>query len=274
MNEQWQALAREAGLAAEHLAIGATSLGRANYAQTAYYGQAFFALTTGMERATKLAFVIDYALEHNGSFPAHSALRRYGHDLRKLLDDADKIAERIGLDAEGRLPRTIVHEGIVKVLSDFASNITRYYNLDLVTGDPRAVQQDDPIRAWFDLVVTPILSTHYTNHQHDKHQRNARKMEDILGGYASVYHHSEQGEVINTVFEASLHTGVTEFARPFARMYVMQIARFLSRLLIELGWASYGLKTETVPDMSDFFAIFNNADNYFKRRKTWSIYRG
>ena len=33
----WNALTREAGLASEHIAIGATALGRANYAQVAYY---------------------------------------------------------------------------------------------------------------------------------------------------------------------------------------------------------------------------------------------
>ncbi len=62
MNKTWRALAREAGTAAEHLAIGISSLGRANYAQDAYYGQAFFALSIGLERASKLAFVVDHAL--------------------------------------------------------------------------------------------------------------------------------------------------------------------------------------------------------------------
>lgn len=274
MNEHWQALAREAGLAAEHLAIGATSLGKANYAQTAYYGQAFFALTIGFERATKLAFVVDHALEHRGNFPAHGMLRKYGHNLKKLLEEADEIAERIGLDdTKDRLPRTTIHEGIVKVLSDFASNITRYYNLDLVTGDPRTAQQDDPIRAWFDLVITPILLEHYTDRQYNKHQRNAQSMAEFLDGHTFVYYHSEQGEVLDTVYEASIQTGMTEFARPYARMYVMQIARFLARLLGELSFASYGRGIETIPHMSDFFAIFNNEDSYFKQRKTWSIYR-
>jgi hypothetical protein len=41
------------------LASGATTIGKANYAQEAYYGQALFSLTTGIERSAKLAFVID-----------------------------------------------------------------------------------------------------------------------------------------------------------------------------------------------------------------------
>ena len=86
MNEIWQALAREAGISAEHLAIGVTALGKANYAQQAYYGQAFFALTTGIERAAKLALVIDYSLGHNGIFPPFKIIKGYGHNLQVLLD--------------------------------------------------------------------------------------------------------------------------------------------------------------------------------------------
>lgn len=41
MNAIWQALAREAGLAAEHLGIGVTAIGKASYAQHARYAQAW-----------------------------------------------------------------------------------------------------------------------------------------------------------------------------------------------------------------------------------------
>src|SRR4051812_11296822 len=123
-NSKWIALAREAGIAAEHLAIGVTALGKANYAQHAYYGQAFFALSTGFERAAKLALVVDYALEHAGEFPTNERVREFGHDLRKLLERVDEIASR--REVEYRLPRSGIHDAIVNVLSDFAKNITRY----------------------------------------------------------------------------------------------------------------------------------------------------
>jgi hypothetical protein len=159
MNEKWQALAREAGLAAEHLAIGASALGKANYAQHAYYGQAFFALTIGMERAAKLALVVDYALEHNGEFPNTDAVTKHRHDVAALLKQADEIARRRKPnEVQEYLPQSEIHSGIVKVLSDFATNITRYYNLNLVTGDPRTSKIHDPVRAWFDLVIVPVLA--------------------------------------------------------------------------------------------------------------------
>src|SRR5262245_23587375 len=108
------------------MAIGVTALSRANYAQHAYYGQAFFALTIGFERASKLAIVVDHAVDHDGQFPAHKVLRDYCHRLKELLNDTDRIAERRGLaNPDHRLPKSPIHDGIVTVLSDFASNLTR-----------------------------------------------------------------------------------------------------------------------------------------------------
>jgi hypothetical protein len=273
MNATYHAIAREAGIAAEHLASGSTALGKANYAHEAYYGQAFFSLTIGIERSAKLAFVIDHALNNAGVFPTNDQLREYRHDLRKLLDQADAIAERRELTGDSRLPRTNIHDGIVGVLTDFANNITRYYNLDLITGDARTAQRSDPTKAWFQHVVKPVLEKHYTTGHQARHRRNAELLSVKTQDFTSAMHFSEQGDELNTVYAASLQTGAMEFAKPYVRMYVMQIARFLGNLLSELGYACYGSKIGEVPHLSEFFAIFNNSDRYFFGRKTWSIYR-
>ncbi len=153
-------------------------------------------------------------------------------------------------------------------------NITRYYNLQVVTGDPRAAKHKDPTHAWFDLVIAPILDAHYDSSQYDEHHRNAEKTSELLSGHAVVSYHSERGDELDTVMDASIQTAITEFARPYARMYVMQIARFLACLLSELGYAAYSspLTVNTVPHLSDFFATFNNSDSSLKEREKWSIY--
>lgn len=274
MNQIWQALAREAGLSAEHLAIGVTVLGKANYAQHAYYGQAFFDLTIGLERAAKLALVVDHSLEHNGTFPSYQTIRDYGHKLKRLLGKADEIAERRGLTApKDRLPRTHIHTGIVEVLSDFASNVTRYYNLDLVTRDPRTSKHGDPVRAWYEQVIIPVLETHYPQSKKETHQHNARLITQMLGSNVRVLYHSETGGLLDSVYEASMQTAITNFAKPYVRMYVMQIARFFYNLFSELGNVAHRCQLETIPELSEFFAIFNNSDEYFRQRKSWSIYQ-
>ncbi len=273
MNEIWQALNREAGISAEHLAIGVTALGKANYAQQAYYSQAFFALTIGFERSAKLAMVVDHSLEHNGVFPSYQMIREYGHNVKDLLGKVDEIAARRGLSAaEDRLPRTSIHDGITNVLSDFASNMTRYYNLDLITRDPRVIKHVDPIRAWYEKVIIPVLTAHYPKSARGRHQYNASLISQILGSDAKLLYHAETGDLLDSVYEASMQTAITDYAKPYVRMYVMQIARFFSSLFSELENAAHRCQLEVIPELSEFFAIFNNSDEYFRQRRSWSIY--
>lgn len=220
MSDNWRALAREAGLAAEHLAIGITAIGKANYAQEAYYAQAFFALSVGLERAAKLAFVVDHALQSGGKFPSNKEVKEPKHDLKDLLEKVDNIAARIELARRvGRLPRSATHSAIVDILSDFATNGTRYYNLDFVTGRRTEV---DPVRQWWERVVVPVIEHHYKPVYRRRHEENARLFESLLAEHALVRHHTEVGQPITSICDASTRTGATEFAAPYVRMYVAQ----------------------------------------------------
>ena len=270
MNATWQALAREAASAAEHMAFGVTVLGRANYAQHAYYAQAFFSLSIGFERCGKIALVVDHALENDGAFPPSHALKDYGHKLKELVDHTDEIAKKRQIEAVR--PSSTIHDGIMEALSDFATNLTRYYNLELLASNAAVAVQGDPIEAWFERVTKPILDAHYQQRYRERHARNARLVEALVDGFALVRHHTEEGEEINTVYEGAALTGAAEFARPWERMYVMQIARFMAIVVSELGLAAQMARLKDVPYLSEFFAIFRNDDAYFRGRKTWSIY--
>ena len=72
--------------------------------------------------------------------------------------------------------------------------------------------------------------------------------------------------------DASLQSAAVEFARPWERIYVLQIARFVGKVMSSLGYAAQGQRLEDVPYFSEFFAIFNNQDAYLRRRKVWSIH--
>ena len=150
--------------------------------------------------------------------------------------------------------------------------MTRYYNLALATADPKAEQVVDPVRAWFEQVTQPVLAAHYTQRHREKHEANARIIAKMLGGNVSVLYHAETGQQLDKVEDASALTGMTEFAIPFTRMYVLQIARFLARVLAELGHAGYALREPLIPHFSEIFAIFLNDDKFLRSRKTWSIY--
>lgn len=271
MNPKWQALAREATSAAEHMASGVTALGRANYAQEAYYTQAFFSLSIGFERCGKVALVVDHALDHGGVFPSDQVLRGYGHDLKALLVRCETIATKWQVARPP--PSSAIHEGIVETLSDFATNLTRYYDLELVTGAPTAANRDGPIAAWFHRVTEPVLALHYKEHHRRKHEQDARLVEELMGNFTLVRHHAETGAEIRTVFEGAIRTAVTEFSRPWERMYVLQISRFLADVMSTLGLLAQDQQLADVPYFPEIFAIFRNEDAYLRGRKTWSVYR-
>ena len=262
-------LLSEAGLAAEAIAFGATVLGRANYAQQGYYAQAFFSLSVGLERSGKLALVLDYALDNQGAFPSGQALRSYGHDLKKLLTRAEAIAQKRGIDAQ--LPATDIHDGIVSTLTDFATNVTRYYNLEYIAGEPAAISRDSPIASWYKTVMTPVLTKHYGRQIRTRVEQRARVIEATMGSFSMVRHFAETGELIDSVYEGSRRTGERNAAIPWERMYVLQLGRFIGRVLGDLGYIAQAT-LPNVPFLSEFFAIFNNSDSYFRSRKTWSIY--
>ena len=174
---------------------------------------------------------------------------------------------------EDRLPRSEIHDAILDILTDFASNITRYYNINVVTGDADAQPQRDPIRTWFERVTLPILAVHYRPHHRRRDERNATILDRLISGHSMVLYHKESGEVLDTVYEASMQTAITKFARPHERLHVLQIIRFMGRLLSELGYVAQSHRLENIPYFGDFFRIYNNDDKYLKGRKTWSIYR-
>jgi hypothetical protein len=274
-SEKWQAMAREGEMAAEHMAIGVTALGRANYAQLAYYGQAFFALSIGLERTGKLAVVVDHALEHGGRFPAESVLRKYCHDLGSLLQAAEVIGQKWRSESvkSDTLPQGNIHRAIIRVLGDFATNVTRYYNLDVITDSPRVRDTTGPVKAWREQVVEPVVKAHLSDRQREVIHARARQVADLLDGHILVRHTSETGALLNDPFEASAATGVNDVAQRYCRMYVMQILRFLSHLMSDLTWASQAAGLADVPYLAEYYTIFNNDDRYFRKRKTWSIHR-
>jgi hypothetical protein len=272
VNPTFQAISREAGIAAAHIGIGVSALEYANHAENAYYAQSFFALSIGFERTCKLAIVVDHALRNGGRFPTYASLRNFGHDLATLLTRADQVASTYDLTSSERLPRTPVPAAMIQVLSDFASNITRYYNLDFVTGAPRLAPTDS-VHDWHKKVTEQVISLHYPDRVRRKHAREAAVVDALLRQHVRVLHTSETGAAIRTVEDGISHSAATTYVKPYTRMYVLQIARFLAQLMTSLSNASYSTRLDTIPDLSDFYRIFNNEDRYFRKRKVWSIYR-
>ena len=266
----WRALTREAASAAEHMAIGATAIGRARHDRISVYAQAFFALSVGLERSAKLALAIDHALD-SGEFPTRAQLRNYGHDLRRLLQAVESVRTKrdLTLKYDG-LPDTDIHAAIVKILTAFATNLTRYYNLEILATGPPGRVHDDPIASWYHEVTRAVLDLHYSKRRAERDGLRAAFVDQAIGASAFIRGVAETGETIDSVADGMLRSLQAEAARPWERMYVMQIARFLGAMNSELADIAHDQKLP-VPFLREFFYIFAQDDSYFRSRKTWSL---
>ena len=271
LGASWRAIQREAQLAAEQLALGTTLLGRASHAYPGLYSQAFFALSIGFERTGKLIFISNYAIVHGGTFPSDKDLRNIGHRLEPLLAECEEIGATLDQQREfAHRPADGIHQAIVQVLSRFATRL-RYYNLDHLAG--AGAQQEDPIGMWWRTVVEPILGRHYSKRQRERDEAISRGMEALIGDSSSVLHSAETGELIGDVHSYWSRGCATGVAQKYGRLYTLQIVRWLSSLLCELGHeGAYRRRIEPLLGVHEPFAMFYNDDAMLKRRKTWSIY--
>lgn len=272
LNAELQAVQREAQLAAEQVAHGATVLGMANHAQTGLYNQAFFGLSIGLERIGKLIFLADHAINHQGSFPGNRDLRAIGHDVVSLLNLCEQIGKCLDLQRDySSRPSDLIHKGIEEVLSLFATKL-RYYNLDHLSGSGSDLA--DPIAMWWEKVATPICERHYTSRQREQDVQEAAVVEDAFGGNTLVIHSTEDGTPIQCISEMFRRSRATRVVQRYGRMYVLQIARWLSSIIFELSQTgAYERRIEALLGLHEPFAIFRNEDAYLRRRKRWSIYR-
>jgi hypothetical protein len=227
---------REASIAAELLASGATLLGRANYAHTGIYGQAFFNLSIGFERAAKLVYIADCAINNAGSFPSNDALKNsIGHDIDRLFGHAEAVSAkwRNGKEYSER-PSTNIHNGITQTLTDFARK-TRYYNLDRITGSQAARNSQDPMFEWNKRVIQPVIEKHSTPVNRKKLDQDAHMISAKIEDHSLVGFTDEAGGSIDSVYAASQRTGETDVARKCVPFYVLEIARWLAFLISDLS---------------------------------------
>jgi hypothetical protein len=270
LSNEWRALHLEADLSSGQLAMGATALGKANYAQQGLYTQAFFGLSIGMERLAKMILIGDHVIQMGGTFPTNAQLKSYGHDLRTLLNACEPISVRYRNGMENSVrPVDAVHRGIVETLAEFAI-ASRYYNLDSLTLGA-APKFREPISAWWDRVGMPILDKHYTDKQRHVDDQFAELASRLLGANVITFHISETGQRMDDVRSTSSRARATLVVQRFGRLYTLQIVRWLASLIAEIcNEGSYCRGFDSLFGHHEYFYMFRLSDSDFLRRKRWA----
>lgn len=271
LGPQWRALQREAQVAAEQLAQGATLLRKAHFSQPGRYLQAFFCLSIGFERTGKLIYVADYAIKNFGKFPTDEELRSLGHDVAKLLNTVEIIGNQLN---DGRLfsprPDTPIHKNIIHILTLFAKQL-RYYNLSYITGTTSG--DNDPLKLWWNTVSEEILKKHYGARKMTKDLIDAEAIDAILKDTTTVLSHSEVGDEISTVREYYQRTYATTIAQNYGQLYTLQLIRWLASIIDSLSHAgAYEHRIEALIGLEEPYRIFMNFDKLLKKKRTWSTF--
>lgn len=269
MNTFYDALTKEAQCTCEILCDGITQIRKANYAKRGIYFQAFTSLSTGYERIGKLCILLDNMITNNGTVPdAKLFQNELRHNLIKIYEKVKNLQQKRNyclefiqsLDSEEQLK-------ILSILSDFAKG-DRYSNFDMLMGKNN---YQDSIEKWYHEVDLMIYDKKVSEKKKAEIEYNARAISFLSDSFAMVSYKKEDGSKINTVYEGSRSTGVTEAVQPYRQLYTFQIARYFMEVLSALQNDCIEKYNFPIPCFDEIFRVFYNSDSYVKGRTTWKM---
>lgn len=268
-NEIFNAFINEASFTKELLGIGATEIRKAIYSNKGIYYNSFNCLSTGFERIAKLCIILDYYIKNNGQLPNFDYIKNnFGHNLTKLYEGIKDISikHNIKFKFKNNLDEEI-YTKILSVLSDFAKS-DRYTNINVLSNSKST---NDSILNWYNNIDNYIYDNCIKQAKKMKIENNAEIIGRILAPISYINFTNENNENMKKVKEASIQTGKIEAVAPYRQLYVLQMIRYFTELLIKLADKAREIdKTELkIPYFEEIFAGFYNSDSYFKSRKTW-----
>jgi len=228
--------------------------------------EAFFGLSNGVERVAKLTLAAhEYATD--GSFPDPEALKRKGHNLKRLIREVETIAVSRGVSLEDAPSRNDGSKAVIAFLTKFAT-VDRYFNINRWSqGDSATI--DDPIRRWVDMVRAQAPTRPPRVRQAHIDSLAAAQYLDSRVPLAIISGHSLDGQTHLTTFEG-LATQEAEDQRVAVEGMLLAIRplRFLAKVISKLDQARYPL-----PMFSEIFNEWTGTDSYLRRRRQFPLGR-
>lgn len=267
-NKTFSALLEEAQFTKEILAIGVTQLYKANYAAKGIYYQSFTCLSTGIERLEKLCLILDYYIQNQGTLPSEKYIRDYGHRISHLYSVCCEIAKskKITFRFRYKMDENI-RQAIIDLLGSFAESSGRYSNVNILLG--KESKSTDCIEQWFHNVDIPLYNKHVSKKKKAGIEYRASVIGNILNQFTVTLFTTEDNNELTNAVEGSRRTGIWEAVAPYRQLYMLQIIRYLTELLTELGYKAMAIQSADIPHFGEIFGLFYNDNAYFRSRKTW-----
>lgn len=149
LGASFQQFSIEALLASASLRDGLTALNKCKYHDKGSFYNSFFQLSIGLERFFKIIYVVQYMIENDLNKPTYSQLRKPGHDISILHQNAVTVAMKYEKHDKDTWVLNDEQSAILTMLSEFGKE-TRYYNLNTIVEDKKSI--NDPLEQWNDIL--------------------------------------------------------------------------------------------------------------------------
>lgn len=265
LDRQFYLLLRETELTAMLLCSGLTSLRKATIRTKGYYSEAFFSISLGLERLIKLVIVAHDKATNGTVTIKNSDLKKIGHDIQKSIMNIESIA--LTYNMQGTVRSTFndkITFEIMSILAEFA-NGARYYNIDALTNSSKFTEPTD---IWVNKLTPLILNKYGKLHGRKK---DYSELYDIIEKNSITLTFSENGEQINSFKDSILRNDKLQIINLHSMRHIVYAIRCLATLLTKVQHAAH-LNGINVPFFNEFFRVFQSDKQYWKDKKSWSIY--
>lgn len=264
----WPALRRECILVRGLLGSGITALGKATSDYLEGYYLAFFNLSIGVERLSKLVLIINSKIINN-KFPSGKVMKRYNHNISILLKEVFEIAKNHNLELLYPNKENIISNEIISSLNHFAdAQKGRYANIHALEKNDSNVEFE-PIRQWSEGVDRLILDAHWQNTPRSKKSNNiATNIADKLSKSWFIMSVNESGDSLS-LKDIFKKTGSNKVLFKYRLYYTLLIIRSVSEIFNVLSRKN---NFNEFSGLYEFFSGFCLDDPALLKYKRWPLF--
>ena len=268
INPICQALRRECYLVRGLLSSGITALGNATVGNKEKYYLAFFNLSIGIERLSKLVLIVNSKIRQN-QFLSEKEIRKYNHNISNLLETVFEIAKYHDLKLLYSYKKCIICDAIVSCLHCFAdANKGRYANIQALDKQDASIEFE-PIRRWSEEVDKLILDYHWHKTPKSKKLNSiATKIANQINDLSVFMWVNESGDKMN-LEESFLRINSDKVLFKYRRYYTLLIIRSVSEIFNELSQKNY---LREFVGLYEFFQGFCLHDSVLLKNKKWPVF--
>lgn len=250
---------RETKMARRLIDEGINAMRKANYTDDGIesYYLAFFLLSTGLERLSKLVVILDRSLNVNGPITASDWVKGFGHNIENLFKEINHITSERKIKLKYGYPDNPITRAIIRNINAFArGGAGRYANYTCMENPQN--DSDEPIGKWWNEVGLEILKKHHKNRSIQQiiggHKKNISL---VLGSNTGHDIYDETGKRISKISDTFARSARAVIVQKWTTFYALSIVRWLADLYFCLANSGNAhIRKETFDESSNKFRIY------------------